>query len=86
VVRILPLLNRHGGAASYTVGQAEAALGMPFAAVLPESPRLRGCLDDGTLVGAAAPEDPWWRGIEGLALEIVDRRRQEFRGALGTTT
>lgn len=85
VARILPVLNRDAGAASYTVGQAEAALGMPFVAVLPESPRLRGCLDDGTLVGAAAPEDPWWRGIEGLALEIVDRRRQEFRGALGST-
>jgi len=85
VARILPVLNRDDGTASYTVGQAEAALGMPFAAVLPETPRLRGCLDDGTLVGTAAPADPWWHSIEGLALEIVERRRQEFRGALGPT-
>lgn len=85
VARILPVLNRAGGPASYTVDQAEAALGTPFAAVLPETPVLSRCLDDGTLVGVTAPDDPWWRAIERLAVQIVDRRREEFRGALGPT-
>jgi pilus assembly protein CpaE len=84
VARILPVLNRHGGPASYTVSQAEAALGTPFAAVLPETAHVSRCLDDGTLVGAAAPDDPWWRAVEHLAGQIVDRRREEFRGALGS--
>ena len=82
VARVLPVLNREGGPASYTRGQAEAALGTPFAAALPESPRLGRCADDGVLLGAAAPDDPWLRAIERLAAEIVDRRREEFRGAV----
>ncbi len=82
IAHVLPVLNRQGVPASYTQGQAEAALGTPFAAVLPESPRLSRCVDDGVLLGAAAPDDPWWRGIERLAVEIVDRRREEFRGAV----
>lgn len=82
VARILPVLNREGTSASYTLRQAEAALGMSFAAALPESPRLGRCADDGTLVGATAPDDAWWHGIEHLAAEIVDRRREEFRAAV----
>ncbi len=83
VARVLPVLNRQGGPASYTVGQAEAALGTSFAAVLPETPRMSRCLDDGMLVGAAAPDDPWWHAVEQLAAQIADRRRQDFRSALG---
>jgi Flp pilus assembly CpaE family ATPase len=79
---VLPVLNREGGSSSYTIGQAEAALGTPFAAVLPETPALGRCLDDGTLLGTVAPDDPWWRGVVRFAGEIVDRRREEFRGAL----
>lgn len=82
--QILAVLNREGGSSSYTIGQAEAALGMEFAAVLPETPALSRCLDDGTLLGAVAPDDPWWRGVERFASEIVDRRREELRGALGS--
>lgn len=82
VTHILPVLNRSGGPASYTVGQAETALGAAFAAVLPETPRLSRCLDDGALIGPAAPDDPWWRGIEALAEQLVLRRREEFRQAL----
>ena len=82
--QILAVLNREGRSSSYTIGQAEAALGMRFAAVLPETPALSRCLDDGALLGAVAPDDPWWRGVERLASEIVDRRRAEFRGTLGS--
>lgn len=82
VTQILPVLNRSGGTASYTIEQAEAALGTAFAAVLPETPRLSRCLDDGALIGPSAPDDPWWRGIEALAEQIVLRRREEFRNAL----
>ena len=80
--RVLSVLNRDGVPASYTSAQAEAAFGSPFAAVLPESARLGRCVDDGALLSAAAPDDPWWHGIERLANEIVDRRREEFRGAV----
>lgn len=83
VAQVLPVLNRHGGPASYTVGQAEAALGTSFAAVLPEAPHLRPCIDDGTLVGDVAPDDPWWQSIEALAARIVDRRRGELQSTLG---
>ncbi|HKX18056.1 MAG TPA: hypothetical protein VJT33_08620 [bacterium] len=82
VARILPVLNRENTSASYTVRQAEAALGMPFVAALPESPRVGRCVDDGVLVGATAPDDAWWLGIEQLAVEIIDRRREEFRAAV----
>jgi Flp pilus assembly CpaE family ATPase len=82
VTRILPVLNRAGAPASYTVGQAESALGAPFAAVLPETPHLSRCLDDGALMGAAAPQDPWWRGVVELGGRIAEARREEFRGAL----
>ena len=82
VARILPVLNRESTSASYTVRQAESALGMPFVAALPESPRLGRCVDEGALMGATAPDDAWWHGIKQLAAEIVDRRREEFRTAV----
>jgi Flp pilus assembly CpaE family ATPase len=83
VAHVFPVLNCRGGPSSYTVGQAEAALGTKFAAVLPEAPALRRCADDGTLLGDAVPGDPWWRAVEDLAGRIVDRRRAELRMALG---
>jgi Flp pilus assembly CpaE family ATPase len=82
VPRMLPVLNRYGQPSAYTVAQAEAALGTPFAAVLPETPRMNSCVDDGTLVGAGAPDDPWWRAVEHLAAQIADRRREDFRNTL----
>jgi Flp pilus assembly CpaE family ATPase len=82
VPRIMPVLNRHGRPAAYTIAQAEAALGTPFAAVLPESPRMSVCIDEGALVGAGAPDDPWWRAVERLAAQIADRRREDFRNTL----
>jgi Flp pilus assembly CpaE family ATPase len=82
VPRILPVLNRGGRVSAYTVGQAEAALGTPFAAVLPETPRMAACIDEGVLVGVRAPDDPWWRAVERLAAELADRRREDFRNTL----
>jgi flagellar biosynthesis protein FlhG len=83
VAHVLPVLNRCGGAASYTVEQAEAALGTSFAAILPESSHLRRCADDGTLLGDVASDDPWWQTVQDLAGQIVDRRRGELRATLG---
>jgi len=79
----LLVLNRVDREASYTVDQASAAIGQPFAAVLPFSHALRARLDRGELMLAADPEDPWSGAIRGLAREIAARRRDAVRSALG---
>lgn len=82
--RLLPLLNRCDGDESYTVEQAEAALGQPFAAVVPHAPALRRYLDRGDLMSAAEPEAAWSRAITRLAHEIAGRRLDDVRRTLSS--
>ncbi len=80
--RLLPLLNRCDGDESYTAEQAAAALGQPFAAVLPHIPALRRCLDRGELL-AGADAGAWPHAIARLAEEVASRRRDDVRTMLG---
>lgn len=75
----LPVLNRCGAGASYTVAQAAAAFGRPFAAVLPESPGLEHRLDGGELALGPGPEAGWARAVRQFAGEIVAHRRADAR-------
>ncbi|HLN13053.1 MAG TPA: hypothetical protein VK587_07680 [bacterium] len=77
------VLNRTDREASYTTEQAAAAIGRPFAAVLPHAAALRGRADRGELAVAADPEDPWSASVRRLAQTIVARRRDAVRSALG---
>jgi pilus assembly protein CpaE len=80
--RLVPVLNRCDGDESYTPEQAAAAVGRPFAAVLPHTPALRHCLDRGELMSAEDAEAPWTQTIARLANEIAVRRRDEVRSTL----
>ena len=77
------VLNRADREASYTTEQAAAAIGQPFAAVLPHAETLRGRADRGELAVAADPHDPWSEAVRRLAQAIVTRRRDAVRSALG---
>ena len=63
--------------------QAAAALGRPFAAVLPYAAALRGRADRGELAAAADPQDPWSASVRRLAQTIVAQRKDAVRSALG---
>lgn len=77
------VLNRTDPEASYSAEQAAAALGRPFAAVLPYAAALRGRADRGELAAAADPQDPWSASVRRLAQTIVAQRKDAVRSALG---
>ncbi len=77
--RLLPVLNRCDRGESYSVEQAAAALGHPFAAVLPHAPGLTHRLDRGELLLTEEPEAAWSAGVHRLAGEIVRYRRDDAR-------
>jgi len=81
--RVLTVLNRRGGEESYTVDQAAAAYGQPFAAVLPYTPALGPSLDRGELVSSLEPDSPWQLAVTRLAHELAARRRDDARSTLG---
>jgi pilus assembly protein CpaE len=81
--RLLPVLNRCDRDESYSVEQAAAALGQPFAAVLPYAPGLTRRLDRGELLMTEEPTAAWSIEVGRLASEILARRRDEVKSALG---
>lgn len=83
--RLLTVLNRCDGEESYTPGQAAAAFGQPFAAVLPYASQLRASLDRGELLRPSEPDPAWSLALSRLAQEIASRRRDDVRGAVASS-